>query len=254
MQNELYSIAGGSADSPRIPAHVAIIMDGNGRWAQKRGQMRLSGHRAGVKSVRKAIEFAGQHGIRQLTLFAFSSENWKRPETEVSGLMELFSWALSNETKNLAENNIVFQVVGDLSRFPEKVQTAIAAAEKATAENSGLRLVVAANYGGRWDIARAARILAERALSGSLAPQDINEDLLASSLAVTNDVDLLIRTGGEHRISNFLLWQLAYSEIFITDVLWPDFDDRVFQAALDYYQGRERRFGLTSEQVQKRQG
>ena len=254
MQNGLNSIAGGGADNPRIPAHVAIIMDGNGRWAQKRGQMRLAGHRAGVKSVRKAIEFAGQHGIRQLTLFAFSSENWKRPETEVSGLMELFSWALSNETKNLAENNIVFQVVGDLSRFPEKVQTAIAAAEKATAENSGLRLVVAANYGGRWDIARAARLLAERALSGSLAPQDINEDLLASSLAVTSDVDLLIRTGGEHRISNFLLWQLAYSEIFITDVLWPDFDDRVFQAALDYYQGRERRFGLTSEQVQKRQG
>lgn len=239
-------------DEARVPGHVAIIMDGNGRWARQRGQIRLAGHRAGVKSVRRAIEFAGRHGIGQLTLFAFSSENWKRPETEVSGLMELFSWALSNETKHLAENNIRFRVVGDISRFPENVRSAIAEAEKATAGNTGLRLVIAANYGGRWDIASAARILVRRARAGEISEDDVSEDLVTASLAVTDDVDLLIRTGGERRISNFLLWQLAYSEIYISDVLWPDFDSKVFQTALDYYRGRERRFGRTSEQVQER--
>ncbi|WP_019000331.1 polyprenyl diphosphate synthase [Succinimonas amylolytica] len=239
-------------DGDRVPAHVAIIMDGNGRWAQKRGQIRLAGHRAGVRSVRRAIEFAGRHGIRQLTLFAFSSENWKRPETEVSGLMELFSWALSNETKHLADNNIRFRVVGDTSRFPENVQTAISEAERVTSGNTGLRLVIAANYGGRWDIARAVQLLLRRVQAGEISVADVDEDLVTASLAVAEDVDLLIRTGGERRISNFLLWQLAYSEIYISDVLWPDFDSSVFQAALDYYRGRERRFGRTSEQVQER--
>ncbi len=237
----------------QLPSHVAIIMDGNGRWAKKQGYVRLFGHRAGVRSVRKTVEFAARKGIKKLTLFAFSSENWKRPVDEVSGLMELFVWALSKEVRKLSENNISLRIIGDVSRFSERLQNAIKKAEADTSKNTGMSLVVAANYGGRWDIVQAVRKISKDLKNNLLKEEDISEATLTSYLDEPMDVDLMIRTGGEHRISNFLLWQLAYSEIFISDVLWPDFDEHVFQMALDYFAGRERRFGCTSEQVQNQE-
>jgi len=240
------------ATADRLPRHVAIIMDGNGRWAQRRQMPRHAGHRAGVGSVRTAVEECARRGIEVLTLFAFSSENWRRPQQEVGLLMDLFMTALRREAKRLRRNGVRLRVIGDRGAFPPKLQQQIAEAERLTAEGDGLILQVAANYGGRWDIAQAARRLAEQVQAGTLAPAAIDEALLASRLSCADlpDPDLFIRTGGEQRLSNFLLWQSAYAELYFTDTLWPDFDAESLAQALADFAGRQRRFGRTGEQVQ----
>lgn len=245
--------------SAQLPRHVAIIMDGNGRWAEQRGKFRVTGHKAGVKSVRAAVSFAHQLKLDALTLFAFSSENWRRPEEEVSALMSLFIAVLGSEVKKLHRNNIRLKVIGDWSDFSAHLQRKIADAEALTANNSGLTLNIAANYGGRWDITQACRRAAEQVASGELDATDINEDYLNGLMTMADlaPVDLLIRTGGEQRISNFLLWQLAYAELHFTPVLWPDFDETTFSDAIAVFVGRERRFGCTGEQIRalvKREG
>ena len=233
------------------PRHVAIIMDGNGRWAQQRGKMRVFGHKAGVNAVRDAVSAASRLGLSALTLFAFSSENWRRPESEVSALMELFIHVLGGEVKKLHKSNIRLRITGERSRFSSRLQDKVAAAEALTANNTGLILNVAANYGGRWDITQAAAALAVEVQAGHLAPEQIDEDALARHLSTHGlpDVDLLIRTGGDHRISNFVLWQAAYAELYFTPVLWPDFDAVVFSEAIASFASRERRFGCTGEQI-----
>ncbi len=247
---------GTESDNPgrqrtEVPRHVAIIMDGNGRWAQQRKLPRHAGHKAGVKSVRSAVEESVRNNVEVLTLFAFSSENWKRPEEEVSMLMELFMMALRQEVKRLRKNNVQLRIIGDVSAFPEKLRAAIKAAEGETAANTGLVLQIAANYGGRWDIAQATRRIAEKVRTGELEPDAITESTITESLSFTDlpDPDLFIRTGGEKRLSNFLLWQSAYTELYFTDTLWPDFDAVAFRQALREFGGRQRRFGLTGEQV-----
>lgn len=236
-----------------LPRHVAIIMDGNGRWAKQRGKSRTHGHRAGASAVRKAVAFARRNNIEALTLFAFSSENWGRPEAEVSLLMELFVAVLKREVPQLKKNGVRLNVIGDISRFSERLQQRIHDAEAATAANSKMVLNVAANYGGRWDIVQACQGLIKQVQAGLLSVDDINEQRFndALSLAELPPPDLLIRTGGDIRISNFLLWQLAYAELYFADVLWPDFDDHAFMEAIDSFMRRERRFGLTSEQRQQ---
>jgi undecaprenyl diphosphate synthase len=233
----------------RVPSHVAIIMDGNGRWAKDRGQPRIFGHKAGVESVRTSVSYACQNGIKVLTLFAFSSENWRRPKDEVSGLMDLFAWALSNEVKKLHKNQVKLKVIGDRDVFSDSFRKRIDEAEKLTENNSGLLLNIAVNYGGRWDIVNAVKKILNDAATDILNIKDFNESMISEHLEVSQDVDLLIRTGGEKRISNFLLWQLAYSEIYVSDVLWPDFNEDVFQKAVNYFASRERRFGCTGEQI-----
>lgn len=241
-----------SHNSPHIPQHVAIIMDGNGRWAKQKGRLRSFGHKAGVEGVRAAVRFCRQKDIKALTLFAFSSENWQRPEDEVSALMDLFVWALGNEAKKLSKNDVKLKVVGDLSRFAPKLRKKIAEAEALTEQNTGLILNIAANYGGKWDICSAVRRVAQDVQRGNLDPAEITEQMLSDNiqLAQLPAVDLLIRTGGEQRISNFLIWQLAYSELYFTPVLWPDFDEAQFDLAVVEYANRQRRFGLTPEQVE----
>ncbi|MGL4834303.1 MAG: (2E,6E)-farnesyl-diphosphate-specific ditrans,polycis-undecaprenyl-diphosphate synthase, partial [Shewanella sp.] len=221
--------------SPLNPRHVAIIMDGNGRWAKNRGKLRVFGHKAGVKSVRRAVSFAANHHLDALTLYAFSSENWNRPAQEVAALMALFVRALDSEVKSLHKHNVRLSIIGDISRFSERLQQRIRRSEALTANNDGLRLNIAANYGGRWDIIQAVRQLAEQVQRGELQSTDISEELLNSHICLHEQpqVDLLIRTSGEHRISNFLLWQIAYAELYFTDVLWPDFDEHVFEGALN---------------------
>ena len=235
----------------KLPKHVAIIMDGNGRWAEKQGKHRVFGHKHGVKSLRRVIAFASEQSIEILTIFAFSSENWKRPEKEVSMLMELFFTVLGSEIKKIHKHNIKLKVVGDLTGFSTRLQNKILETEALTADNTGLLLNVAANYGGRWDITSAAKLIAEKIVDKELELKDINEDVmdLAMRQSGLGDVDLMIRTGGDVRISNFLLWQMAYAELYFTNVLWPDFDKLAFQEALDSFTGKERRFGKTSEQV-----
>jgi undecaprenyl diphosphate synthase len=230
---------------------VAIIMDGNGRWAERRGEPRHQGHRAGVRSVRAVVEECARAGVEVLTLFAFSSENWRRPAVEVNLLMDLFFSALHKEVKRLNENNIRLRIIGDRSAFSGKLQRRIAEGEATTAGNSGLILQVAANYGGRWDITQAARRLAEQVQAGVLGAADIDEDQLAGQLSFAGlpDPDLFIRTGGERRISNFLLWQCAYAELYFTDTLWPDFDRDALRHAFADFAGRQRRFGRTGAQV-----
>lgn len=236
-----------------LPRHVAIIMDGNGRWAEQRGKFRVSGHKAGVKSVRAAVSFGYRLGLDALTLFAFSSENWRRPEDEVSALMSLFIAVLGSEVRKLHRNNIRLRIIGDRSAFAPHLQRKIEDAERLTATNTGLTLNIAANYGGRWDITQAARMLAEQVAQGELAPADITEALLNESIQLADlaPVDLLIRTGGEQRISNFLLWQLAYAELYFTPVLWPDFGEDAFSDAIAAFVGRERRFGCTGAQIRE---
>jgi undecaprenyl diphosphate synthase len=232
---------------------VAIIMDGNGRWAKRRNLPRHAGHRAGVESVRNTVDLCTQQGIQVLTLFAFSSENWQRPQQEVGLLLELFMSALQQrEIKRLQQQQVRLKIIGDCSAFPEKLQLQIQKAEQQTQGNGGLLLQIAANYGGRWDMAQAARRLAEKVSLGELAPQDITEAAVAAELSFAGqpDPDLFIRTGGEQRLSNFLLWQAAYSELYFTETLWPDFDSAAFEQALLAYAQRERRFGQTSEQVE----
>jgi len=240
-----------SGDDKKIPQHIAIIMDGNGRWAQAQGKGRVAGHKAGVESVRAVVKGARKAGVKALTLFAFSSENWQRPEKEVSVLMDLFMFVLTKEVKRLHKNDIRFQVVGDLSRFSDKLQKSIKKSELLTQNNTGLVLSIAANYGGRWDIANAAKQLANQVQNNEISLDEINEDALHqhTCLADLPVLDLLIRTGGDYRISNFLLWQAAYAEFYFTQTLWPDFHEQEFEKAIDVFDQRERRFGKTGEQV-----
>lgn len=234
------------------PRHVAIIMDGNNRWAKARGLSGVRGHHAGVEAVRAVIRRAAVRGVETLTLFAFSSENWKRPPAEVSALMELFLLALKREVRKLHEHDIRLSVIGERSAFSASIQKHVARAEALTADNRGLHLVIAANYGGRWDIASAARRLAERVQAGELDPAEIDEVALDREISLAEDapVDLCIRTSGEQRISNFLLWQLAYAEFHFSPLLWPDFDAAAFDLALDDFARRQRRFGMTDEQIE----
>lgn len=227
------------------PRHVAIIMDGNGRWAQNQGKLRITGHKAGVKAVKKAVSFAANNNIKSLTLYAFSSENWHRPIPEVSALMELFIWALESEVKSLHKHNVKLTVIGDTQRFSTLIQDRIQRAETLTSHNTGLRLNVAANYGGRWDILNSFQKLMRKIDEGCLEQSQISEAQLAENLCLNDQppVDLVIRTGGEQRISNFLIWQIAYAEFYFSSVLWPDFNEHDFQGALDAYSHRERRFG-----------
>lgn len=236
-----------AADKNLMPQHIAIVMDGNGRWAKKRFLPRVAGHVRGVEAIRRTIKGCIVRNIPYLTVFAFSSENWKRPGEEVNFLMNLFLSSLEKETGKLHANDIRLKVVGDLSRFDAPLQKAIAAAEEKTSDNSKLTLTVCANYGGRWDILQAAR----RMSGEGLDVNDMTQERLSSFLALSYapDPDLFIRTGGETRISNFLLWQLAYSELYFTETFWPDFDDGELEKAIMSFQSRERRFGKTSEQL-----
>ena len=232
-----------------LPRHVAIIMDGNGRWAQRRRLPRIAGHRRGAEAVRATVRACAERGIEFLTLFAFSSENWRRPAEEVALLMKLFKSALENEVEKLHANGVRVKVVGDTERFDPKIRALIERADKLTEKNRRLTLTIAANYGGRWDILQAVtRLLAERPSLGQ-----VEEALLTPYLAMSYapEPDLFIRTGGEQRISNFLLWQLAYTELYFTDLLWPDFDGAALDEAITSYRRRERRFGRTSEQLQQ---
>lgn len=234
-----------------MPAHVAVIMDGNGRWARQRSRPRQAGHRAGVKTARAMVEACARRGIGVLTLFAFSSENWRRPRREVGALMRLFVEALDREVEELHGNGIRLAFIGDRDGLSPTLQARMSAAEERTRGNDRLVLVIALAYGGRWDIAQAARRLAQEAAAGRLDPATIDEAALADRMALAGlpDPDLLIRTGGEHRISNFLLWNLAYAECWFTDCLWPDFGEAELDEALERFRRVERRFGLTSEQV-----
>ncbi len=235
--------------APAVPSHVAVIMDGNGRWAKKRFMPRVAGHVKGVETVREMVRYCLEQGVRYLTLFAFSSENWRRPQEEVTLLMQLFVKALEQEVEKLHRNGVRLRIIGDMARFEPRLQELVAAAEAKTAENTRLDLSIAANYGGRCDIMQALnRLAADRPeCLGQWQESDL-EPYLAMSYAP--EPDLFIRTGGEQRISNFLLWQLAYTEFYFTETLWPDFDQAAFAQAISSYQQRERRFGRTSEQLQ----
>ncbi|WP_214000277.1 polyprenyl diphosphate synthase [Arsukibacterium sp.] len=235
-----------------LPRHVAIIMDGNGRWAQRQGKPRVWGHKKGAEAVRRAVSFCRQLGIQSLTLFAFSSENWRRPQAEVDTLMQLFMLVLKKEVKSLHKHNVKLRIVGDLSAFDEKLRASITAAEALTADNTAMTLNIAANYGGRWDILNAAQQLARKVQANELQPEAFSEQLLAEQMQLHDqpELDLLIRTGGDLRISNFLLWQAAYAELWFTETLWPDFDKTVFADAIAAFVNRERRFGCTGEQIQ----
>ena len=237
-----------------IPAHVAIVMDGNGRWAKQRRRPRTFGHQAGLKALRRIVEYCGRLGVAELTVFAFSSENWKRPKKEVSRLMELFMRALDKETRELHENGVRVRFIGDLLAFSPELREKVRQAEQLTASNERLKLNVAASYGGRWDIVHAARELARDVASGAIQPAQIDEALFASRLQLSGsrDPDLFIRTGGEMRVSNFLLWQAAYAELFFSPVLWPDFGPEAMDEAIAAYRSRERRFGLTGEQLRQK--
>ncbi|HEX5122360.1 MAG TPA: polyprenyl diphosphate synthase [Rhodanobacteraceae bacterium] len=237
--------------APRIPRHIAIVMDGNGRWAERRRRPRSFGHREGQKAVRAAIEFCVRRGVEALTLFAFSSENWNRPQSEVGALMQLFLKALDREVDELHENGVRIAFVGDLSAFQPELRERMQAAMRKTGANEKLKLNIAVNYGGRWDIADAARRVALEVAAGRLRAEDITEQTLAPyfCLADLPPVDLFIRTGGEQRISNFLLWQVAYAELYFTEALWPDVDADVLAGALAEFARRERRYGLTSSQI-----
>lgn len=236
----------------RLPKHIAIIMDGNGRWAKKRGLPRYAGHPSGVEAVRKVVEVCVELRIPVLTLFAFSSENWQRPQKEVNLIMDLFMRSLKKEVRRLERNHVKLKVIGDRSAFTKTLQAQIEEAEQQTAHNQGLLLQVAANYGGRWDITQAAKRLAEQVRRGDLTPDQIDEDQFSRNLCSPDvaEPDLFIRTGGEQRISNFLLWQCAYTELYFTDLLWPDFNRKALEEALHDFARRQRRFGRTGEQVE----
>lgn len=239
-----------------VPRHVAIIMDGNNRWARKQGLPGEEGHRAGEKAVQEIIRQAARHGVEVLTLFAFSSENWRRPQAEVNHLMALFLKALGGRVNELHEKDVRIRFIGDRSAFSAELQQGMNDAEALTAANGRMTVAIAVNYGGQWDIAQAARQLAEQVAAGTLAPEQVNEDTLGRCISL-GDLplpDLLIRTGGDQRISNFLLWQLAYSELYFSPLLWPDFDAEAFAAALQDYAGRQRRFGRSGEEVASLKG
>ncbi len=239
------------ATQQSMPRHIAVVMDGNGRWANKRHLPRAAGHKAGVGSTRKIVEHCAKKNIEALTIFAFSSENWNRPKSEVSALMALFISTITAEVKKLHKKNVCVKFIGDRTRFSEKLQNSINEAEVLTSDNSGLHLNIAANYGGRWDVVNACRKIAEQVKNNKTSIQDIDETMFDSfiSLSELPAPDLFIRTGGEQRISNFLIWQLAYSELYFVDTLWPDFAEDDLDAALTWYAGRQRRFGKTGQQL-----
>jgi len=245
-------LAQSSDQSLILPTHVAIIMDGNGRWARRRLLPRLEGHRQGAKAVRRAVEFCRRSGIAVLTLYAFSTENWQRPSSEVSGLMELLSQYLDSELEELHANGIRFRTIGDVTRLPSWLAAKIEAAKEKTRENTAMTLNIALSYGGRQDIIQAALQMSRGLKEGTLDEESISERVFEGYLDTAGlpDPDLLIRTGGELRISNFLLWQSAYSELYFTEILWPDFDERAFMKAVEAYQSRQRRYGMTSAQVE----
>ncbi|RMX17736.1 isoprenyl transferase [Legionella jordanis] len=236
-----------------LPKHIAIVMDGNGRWALSRGLLRVEGHRAGVEAVKTVIRCCLETGIPILSLFAFSSENWSRPSHEVEFLMQLFIDALGHEVKELHQHGIRLRFTGDRNGLSQKLQEQMQAAEKLTAENNRLTLNVVVNYGGKWDIVQATKTIARQILAGQLKPEDIDESLISNALSTHDlpDPDLFIRTSGEQRISNFFLWQLAYTELHFTDIHWPDFNVEEFRKALDSFSQRERRYGKTSQQIGK---
>jgi undecaprenyl diphosphate synthase len=237
----------------KLPQHVAVIMDGNGRWAKSHGRDRSEGHREGVVSVRKIVEAAVAIGLKYLTIYTFSTENWTRPDGEVNALMSIMIAAIHRETPDLMKNNVRLAAVGDLMRLPADVREALSECLEKTSVNTGTTLVLALSYSSRWEIVRAARRIAENVQAGRLNPEDVDETLFSSYLT-TRDLpnpDLLIRTGGEKRISNFLLWQLSYAELYFTDIYWPDFRENEFYESILSYQQRERRFGKTSEQITK---
>lgn len=238
-------------DRDRLPQHVAIIMDGNGRWAKERGKDRSEGHREGVVSVRKVVEAATTLGLRYLTVYTFSTENWKRPESEVHALMGLMVAAIHRETPDLMKNNVRLKAIGDLDRLPHEVRTTLDECLLQTSVNTGTTLVLALSYSSRWEILHAVKALTEEAARGQLRAEEVTEELFASRLTTRDlpDPDLLIRTGGEQRISNFLLWQLSYAELYFTDIYWPDFREEELYQAIRSYQQRERRFGKTSDQL-----
>jgi undecaprenyl diphosphate synthase len=239
-----------------VPQHIAIIMDGNGRWARARMLPRYVGHREGVKAVRRIVETCRNKDIRVLTLFAFSSENWRRPSDEVGWLMDLFIRTLKKEVDTLHRSDIRIRFIGDRNAFPADLREQISRAEARTVHNRGLNLVIAANYGGQWDITMACRELAQRVAAGDLAPGDITSGIIGNLISLSDlpEPDLFIRTGGEQRISNFLLWQLAYTELYFTEILWPAFDEKALDEALQSYASRQRRFGRTGEQVEQLKG
>jgi undecaprenyl diphosphate synthase len=237
----------------KIPRHVAVVMDGNNRWAKRRHLPGVAGHRAGVKAVRSVIEQAARLEVEVLTLFAFSSENWKRPEQEVNALMQLFLRALQKEVKKLHKHNIRLLIMGDITGFSDTLQEHIHIAQDLTEKNTGLTLVIAANYGGRWDMSNAAKLIAQEVKEGKIDPEEIDENLFSRYTCLNEfpEPDLCIRTGGELRISNFMLWQFAYAELVFSDALWPDFNETHFWSALEQYNSRTRRFGRTDEQLKE---
>jgi len=238
-------------DKERLPEHVAVIMDGNGRWAKTHGKPRVFGHRNGVKSVREVSEAAAELGIKYMTLYAFSTENWSRPAIEITALMGLLVETIRNEVSTLNENNIKLQAIGDISKLPAKSYKALLEGIEKTKNNTGLTLILALNYSSRWEITSALQRIAHEVKEGRMTPEDINEHTIKANLNTSEypDPELLIRTSGERRISNYLLWQIAYSELYFTDVFWPDFRKAHFYEALIDYQSRERRFGKISEQL-----
>jgi undecaprenyl diphosphate synthase len=235
----------------KLPRHVAIVMDGNGRWAKRKCLPRVAGHEAGAESVKQIVTQCSEKGIPILTLFAFSSENWRRPADEVEHLMNLFLQTLQQETESLHKNNIKFVIIGDCTRFKPTLREQIRLSQELTAKNTGLTLVIAVNYSGRWDITNATRQIAEEVLKGNIQPTEITPELVSRFVCLTTmpEPDLFIRTSGEQRISNFMLWQFAYTELYFTKALWPDFTKEEFELALEFYASRERRFGLISEQI-----
>ena len=239
-------------DTGNLPKHIAVIMDGNGRWAQNQGAARIFGHRNAIKAVREVTEGCAELGVGFLTLYAFSTENWARPEFEVRALMELLVQSISNELPTMLKNNVKLDTIGDTDSLPRSCRNTLAEAIDATKDNTGLNLVLALGYSGKWDITQAARKIAEDVKNGVIAPEQINEEMLATKLATQSrpEVDLMLRTGGDHRISNFLLWQLAYAELyFYENLFWPDFRREHLYEAIAAFQNRERRFGKTGEQI-----
>lgn len=238
-------------DPKLMPEHVAIIMDGNGRWARRRMRERSDGHAEGVNSVNRITRLSSDLGIKYLTLYAFSTENWNRPQAEVDTLMHLIGWTIRKETPDLVANNVKIHILGETDRLPEEVRESLYDGVRATTHCTGLNLLLCLSYSSRWEITEAARHMAREAAAGRLNPDDIDESTVSSFLTTSRipDPDLLIRTGGEQRISNFLLWQIAYSELYFTPVLWPDFDNEAYIDALLDFQGRERRYGKTPDQV-----
>lgn len=238
-------------DKNNIPEHVAIIMDGNGRWAKQKGEMRIFGHTNGVESVRESLTAAAEIGVKYLTLYAFSTENWNRPKEEVAALMDLLVKAIYDEVEELNEKGVKLETIGNTSILPVSCRDALTKAKYRTKDNNKITLILALSYSSRWEIAQAVKTMAEESISGKLDVEAINEDLISSYLSTSDfpDPELLIRTSGENRVSNFLMWQLAYTELYFTETLWPDFKKEHFFKAIKDYQDRERRFGKTSEQI-----